>query len=115
MCTVVSSLFSNDKTKILFTPWKLGLIKKSMDLAFLLILLVHICYFFQLIVLLKPDFDCWSSFALSRVDKVTTQGFVSVIANVVAFASLDTTHLLDQVEIRLISQLIKSKSSPKIH
>ena len=76
-----------------------------MDLALLLILLVHICYFFQLIVLLKPDFDCSSSFALSRVDKVTTQGFVSVIANVVAFASLDTTHLLDQVEIRLISQL----------
>ena len=27
---------------------------------------------FQLIVLLNPDFNCWSSFALSWVDKVAT-------------------------------------------
>ena len=25
----------------------------------------------QLIVLLKPDFNCWSNFALSWIDKVT--------------------------------------------
>ena len=40
-------------------------------------------YFFQLIVLLQPDFNCWSNFALSWVNKVKseTQSFVSVIAN----------------------------------
>ena len=32
--------------------------------------------------------------------------FLSVIANVVVFVSLDDTHFLDQVKIRLISQLI---------
>ena len=39
---------------------------------------------FPVIVLLKPDFNCWSNFALSLVEhKVTTgtQRFVSVIAN----------------------------------
>ena len=29
-------------------------------------------YLFQLIVLLKPDFNCGNNFALSWVDKVTT-------------------------------------------
>ena len=40
-------------------------------------------YLFQLIVFLKPDFNCWSNFSLSLVDKVTagTYSFVSVIEN----------------------------------
>ena len=41
-------------------------------------------YLFQLITLLKPDFNCSNNFALSCVDKITTgtYNFVSVIANV---------------------------------
>ena len=41
-------------------------------------------YLFQLIVLLKPDSNCFNSFTLSWVDKVTTgiSRFVSVIVNV---------------------------------
>ena len=38
------------------------------------------------------------------------QSFVSVIANVVAFVSLDNTHLSDQVKKRSISQLINGIS-----
>ena len=58
------------KTKSRFTPWKLGLIKElkyeigaftdSFD-----------SYKFQSIVLLKPNFNCSRSFALSWVDKFT--------------------------------------------
>ena len=66
---------------------------------------------FQLIVLLKPDFNCYNSFALPWVDKVTarTKRFVSVVSNVV-FVSLENTHFSDQVKMRLISQLIKDIS-----
>ena len=76
-------------------------------LALVLLLLTDICsnyYFF------KPDFNCCNSFALSWVDNITTGTlcFVSVIANIAAFASLNKTHLLDQVKMRLISQLIKA-------
>ena len=41
-------------------------------------------YLFQLITLLKPDFNCCNNFALSCVHKVITgtYNFVSVIANV---------------------------------
>ena len=41
-------------------------------------------YLFQLITLLKPDFNCCNNFALSCVDKVTTGTYnsASVIANV---------------------------------
>ena len=52
-----------------------------------------LCFYFYFwlifigVVFLKPDFNCYNSFALSWVDKVTTwtQSFVSVIANVVAW------------------------------
>ena len=64
MCTVLSSLFSNDKTKGLFTPWKLGLIKKS-TYGFGASTDTFNSYLFRLIVLLKPDFNCSNSFALS--------------------------------------------------
>ena len=71
MCTVLSSLFSNDKTKSLFTPWKLGLIKKY-KYGFGTSTDTFGSYLYQLIVLLKPDFNCSNSFALLWVDKVTT-------------------------------------------
>ena len=69
-------------------------------------------YLFQLIVRLKPGFNCSSSFALYWVDKVTTgrKNLVSVTANVSAFVSLDNTHLSDPVKIRLFSRLIKDIS-----
>ena len=78
----------------------------NMCLVLVLILLVDISSN------LKPDFNFSSSFSLSSVDKVTigTKGFVSAIANVVAFALLDSTHLSDQVKIALISKLIKTIS-----
>ena len=72
MCTVLYFLFSNNKTKSLFTPWKLGLIKKS-KYGFGACTNTFGSYFLQLIVLLKPDFNYSSSFALSWVDKVTTE------------------------------------------
>ena len=64
-------LFSNDKTKSLFTSWKLGLIKKS-NYGFGACTDTFGSHLFQLIVLLKPYFKCSSSFALSWVDKVKT-------------------------------------------
>ena len=66
------SLFSNNKTKSLFAPWKPGSIKKSKygfgactDTSVLILIPVN--------VLLRHDFICSSSFALSWVDKVTTE------------------------------------------
>ena len=73
-------------------------------------------YLFQLIVLLKPDFNCRSNFALSCVNKVTTGtlSFVSVILNFPAPVELVITQSLDHIKIRLTSQLINGKCSPKI-
>ena len=69
-------------------------------------------YLFQLVVLLKPGSSYCNSFALSWVDKVGTGtlGFVSVIANVANFASLDNTHLSDQVKMKLFSKSIEDLS-----
>ena len=71
MCTVLSVSFSNNKTKSLFTPWKLRPIKKS-KYWFCLSGKTFGLYLFQLIVFLKPDFNYSSTFALSWVNKVTT-------------------------------------------
>ena len=63
-------------------------------------------YLFQLTVLLKPDFTCWSNFALSWVDKVTTgeKIFVSVIANYSAPVEFVIMTQIDgHVKIRLTS------------
>ena len=67
---------------------------------------------FQLIFLSKPDFNSWSSFALSWVDKVTTgkESFVSVFENVARSITTSVktiTQISDLVKIRLILQLIK--------
>ena len=82
MQLVLCASFSNDKTKSLFTPWKRGSIKKS-QYWFTPSVDTFAWYLFWLIVLLKRDFNCSSSFALSWADKVTTgtQSFVSVIQN----------------------------------
>ena len=67
---------------------------------------------FQLIVVLKPDFNCWSNFALSWVDKVTTEtkSFASALANLTAPVELVITQIDEQVKMRLISQLVNSIS-----
>ena len=64
-----SNNFSNHKTNRIFTTCKTGLTKQSKYLF---------CtwldwYFFKLIVLLKPDSNCPSSFTLSWVNEVTTE------------------------------------------
>ena len=70
-------------------------------------------YLFQLIVLLKPDFNCLSNFSLSLVHRITTgtYNFVSVIANFPSPVELVITQFLDHVKIRLTSQLINGISS----
>ena len=74
MCTVLSSLFSNNKTKSLFTPWKFGSIAKS-KYRFGTYIDTFDWYFFQLIVLLEPNFNCRNTFVLSWVHKVTIGKF----------------------------------------
>ena len=60
---------------------------------------------FQLIVLLKFDFNCWSSFALSWVNKVTTEAwsFALVIASVLASIEFVITQADDHAKMELIS------------
>ena len=66
-------------------------------------------YLFQLIVLLKPGFSCWSNYALSWVGKVTTgtKSFVSVIP---ATVELVITQFDDHVKMRLTSELFNGIS-----
>ena len=71
MCTALTVLFPNDKTKSLFTPWKLGSIKWS-KYGLGACIDTFDWYLFQSVVLLKPDFDYCNSFALFWVLKVTT-------------------------------------------
>ena len=72
-------------------------------------------YLFQLIVLLKPDSNCFNSFTLSWVNKVTarTKTFVSVLLTVGSWFAVSATkkQLFNQVNLRLISQLINGISS----
>ena len=76
-------------------------------------------YLFQLIILLKPDFNCWSNFALSGVDKVTTgtYSFVSVIANFYSPSELVITQSLEHVKRSSTSQIINgiSRVLQKLH
>ena len=62
---------SNVKTKSLLAPWKLGS-TKWFKFEFCATNSGLDRYLFQLIVLLKPDFNCGYKFALSLVDKVST-------------------------------------------
>ena len=61
-------------------------------------------YLFQLINLLKPDFHCCYSFALSWVDKITTgtESFVSIFAIFVALVVEEITQSAVQVWMRSI-------------
>ena len=70
-------------------------------------------YLFKLIVFLKPDFNCWSNFSLSLVDKVKTgtYNFVSVIVYLPSPVELVIKQSLSHVNIRLTSQLINGISS----
>ena len=62
---------SNDKTKILFTPQKLGSIKYS-KYWFLDCIVAFDSYLFHLDVRLNHDLNGCNSFELSLVDKVAT-------------------------------------------
>ena len=103
--------FSKDNTKSLFTPWNIRSTK-----WFKCLLCVYIFgsdwNLFQLIVLLKLDFNCWSNFVFSGVDKVKarTKSFVFVIANLPTYVELVITKVDDHAKIRLTSQLIKGIS-----
>ena len=105
------SSFSKNKTKSLFAPWKLGLTKWFYYL-FCANVFGSDWYLFQLIDFLKPDYNCWSNFALSWVDKVTTgiQSFLSVIVNLPLPVELVMTQVDDHVKKRLTSQLINGIS-----
>ena len=92
MCIFLSRSFWNDKTKSLFTPWKLGSIEKS-KYWFTPSVDIFVWNLFQLIDLLKPDFNCCNSFALYWLDKVTTvtYNFVSVVLNFVSWVAEEIT------------------------
>ena len=68
MYTFLWSSFLNDKTKSLFTPWKLEWIKKSKN-WFCFLYETFDSYLFQLIVILKTNFNSCDRFALSWIDK----------------------------------------------
>ena len=72
LCPSVTALFSNDRLKSLVAPWKLGSDVYS-KYGFCFSIVLFDCYLFQFIALLKPDYNCSSSFALSWVDKVATE------------------------------------------
>ena len=114
MSLVLCTTSSNGKTKGLFTPWKLGSIKKY-KYWLTPFFDTFAWYLFQLIAPLKPDFYCLSSFTLSWVSTVTTgiKSFVPGIENVAPwFATLVATikHFWDQFKSRAISQSIKDIS-----
>ena len=69
LCSFLTALSWNEITKSLFNPWKLGWIKYSKYGSWTSLYL-FVWDLFQLIVLLKPDFNFSISFSLSCVDKV---------------------------------------------
>ena len=71
VCASLSYLYSNVKTKILFSFQKLKSIKMKSKYWSCHSNDTFDWYLFQFIVLLKQSFNCSSSFTLSWVDKVT--------------------------------------------
>ena len=65
-------------------------------------------YFFQLVILLKPHFNCCNSFKLCWIDRRTTgtETCVSVYTNIVSSVAAEKTWLADQVRTSFISHLI---------
>ena len=103
VCIFLSSSFSN-KIKSLFS-WKLGSIKKC-KYRFCLLVEIFEWYLFQLIVLLKPDFNCSSSFHYHELIKLWFghKVFLSVTANFVSPVAEEIIHFSDQVKMGLILQ-----------
>ena len=68
--------------KVYFLETKIN----NINIVFFLSIITFDWCLFQLIVLLKPNFNCCNSFASSGIDKITigTIHFVSVIASVPA-------------------------------
>ena len=103
------ALSSNDKTKTLFTPWKLESIKKY-KYWFWLSNDTFDWYLFQLIVLLKPDFNCWNSFS----SILSWQGYNCNIKFCFCYCIFRCPsrrrNNTDQARITLIWQLIKGIS-----
>ena len=60
-------------------------------------------FLFQLIVLLKPGFNCCNSFSLSWVDKSSNKNFVTSVLK-------ERKQFSDQVKMRLILQIINGIS-----
>ena len=103
MFTFVSFSFAKNKTKSLFIPWGFGSIEQS-KYGFVFLLIFFDRYSFQLIVLLKPNFNASSSFPLSWVDKVIS-GKWSFVGYCQCLFSCWITQVGDQGKIRLISSL----------
>ena len=109
-CNLLFQLLEDNILCVLFYQSHFQAIKQKVYL-----LLEKFCWYFCLIfiqVILKPDFNCCNSFALSWVDKVTTgtESFVSVILNFVSPFVEEITQSSDQFKMRLISQLINGVS-----
>ena len=100
---VICTMFANGSTTTLFTLRKLGLGKLSKYCLFLL-------FWFWLILVpvktvrLNLNFNCFSSFVLAWVDKVTTGTYVFVSFNkiVVSVCVSQMTQFSNQVKIILI-------------
>ena len=104
------------KQKVYLLPEKLDQLSNlNIDLVFLLILLIDVyCSFviYWLIVLLKSDSKCLSSFILSWVDKIQLKPkiCISYCECVACAPAIDNTHLYDQMRIKLISEFINGIS-----
>ena len=111
VCTFLSASFSNDYTKSLFTTWKLGSIKWSKHGFLSGYNFPFVLYFFQLIVLLKPNFNDWSSFALPQVDSYYwDKKFCIGYCKSFCTCRIVITQVDDHVKMRLISQMINGIS-----
>ena len=66
------AVFAKAKPTTLYTFQKLGS-DKIIKYWFWAFAVIFYWYLFHLIVLLNPDFNCFGSIALSRVDKVITE------------------------------------------
>ena len=61
-----------------------------------------------MVVLLKPDFNCFNSFELSQIDKVIAR--TSVIGNISTSVESAVTQFVDRARIKSILQLIRGAS-----
>ena len=114
LATCWTSIIFKQKTKWLFTSWKLGSIRESKS-RFRSCIVTFDWYFSQLFVTLKPDFNCVIAFYYLELKKLQLEHnfFVSVNAKTRTWLSTEPSLLKqweDQVKIRLISQSVNSIS-----